>query len=430
MFIKLNFRNCFIGSSNPQKTEHEYPPSWARIFKALVDIYHNNVEHFSSRTQEHGLDALRWLENEKPVISYNENFVVSNYTKKYVPKSYLDNMKVTCGKIENTTKVVFHVSPLDPLFYEISDNQQYEEVLAEILSFVNYIGKRGSLVEASLEKTFEKTNNYISIFPKEDGEIKINCTYKGYLDNLKSNYDNNIQDTPFKVECYSQYKDIEPSPYFDVKVYGFNGTKLYYHQTEKIGGALRGHFLKEGSARLKGIIGKKEHVNLDFLSLPFVNHEYADGEIKAFAICIPKKHACLHKDIHEVFCKSPSFELLFDAGKSFAKIELIKAPDIKTADIKNWSKPSRFWKTVTPMATIYPKGKEGQNKLKTWIIALYLVFSIFCYLVYFPIDFSMNKAQNGHLAWNWLNFPIILNCIWLSFVIGVILYQKKYLKFF
>jgi hypothetical protein len=69
------------------------------------------------------------------------------------------------------------------------------------------------------------------------------------------------------------------------------------------------------------------------------------------------------------------------------------------------------------------------NKLKTWIIALYLVFSIFCYLVYFPIDFSMNKAQNGHLAWNWLNFPIILNCIWLSFVIGVILYQKKYLKF-
>ena len=68
------------------------------------------------------------------------------------------------------------------------------------------------------------------------------------------------------------------------------------------------------------------------------------------------------------------------------------------------------------------------NKIKTWIISLYLVFSIFC-LLYFPIDFSMNKAKNGHLAWNWLNFPTIIIFIWLSFIFGLILYQKKYFNF-
>jgi len=68
------------------------------------------------------------------------------------------------------------------------------------------------------------------------------------------------------------------------------------------------------------------------------------------------------------------------------------------------------------------------NKIKTWIIALYLVFSMFC-SVYFPIDFSMNKAKNGHLAWNWLNFPTIIIFIWVSFVLGVILYQKRYFVF-
>ena len=67
------------------------------------------------------------------------------------------------------------------------------------------------------------------------------------------------------------------------------------------------------------------------------------------------------------------------------------------------------------------------NQKKTSIIALYLLFSIFC-LLYFPIDFSMNKAQNGHLAWNWLNFPTIIHFIWLSFLFGLFLYHKQYLK--
>jgi len=71
---------------------------------------------------------------------------------------------------------------------------------------------------------------------------------------------------------------------------------------------------------------------------------------------------------------------------------------------------------------------DMDNKIKTWIIVSYLVFSIFC-LLYFPIDFSMNKAKNGHLAWNWLNFPKIIIFIWLSFIFGLILYQKQYFKF-
>ena len=68
------------------------------------------------------------------------------------------------------------------------------------------------------------------------------------------------------------------------------------------------------------------------------------------------------------------------------------------------------------------------NKIKTWIIALYLVFIIFCVL-YFPIDFSMNKAPNGHLAWNWLNFHPIIIFIWLAYSYGLFLYKKQYFEF-
>jgi hypothetical protein len=71
---------------------------------------------------------------------------------------------------------------------------------------------------------------------------------------------------------------------------------------------------------------------------------------------------------------------------------------------------------------------DMDNKIKTSIIELYLVFCIFC-LLYFPVDFSMNKEKNGHLAWNWLRFPTIIIFIWLSFILGLILYKKEYFKF-
>ena len=67
------------------------------------------------------------------------------------------------------------------------------------------------------------------------------------------------------------------------------------------------------------------------------------------------------------------------------------------------------------------------TKLKSWLISAYLLFSLFV-AWYFPIDFSMNKAANGHLAWNWLDFPTVIIFIWLLFIFGLIFYQKRYLE--
>ena len=69
-----------------------------------------------------------------------------------------------------------------------------------------------------------------------------------------------------------------------------------------------------------------------------------------------------------------------------------------------------------------------ETKIKKTLILLYTLFFIFCVL-YFPIDFSMTKASNGHLAWNWLKFPPLANFIWLSFFLVLLLYIKKYILF-
>lgn len=68
------------------------------------------------------------------------------------------------------------------------------------------------------------------------------------------------------------------------------------------------------------------------------------------------------------------------------------------------------------------------TQTKMLLIIVYLIFALLVKLNY-PIDFSMNEAPNGHLTWNWLNYPIHIIIIWLSFIFGGIFYQKEYFKF-
>jgi len=66
--------------------------------------------------------------------------------------------------------------------------------------------------------------------------------------------------------------------------------------------------------------------------------------------------------------------------------------------------------------------------VKTPVLALYILFSLGCFL-YFPINYSMEKAPNGHLAWNWLNFPPYIVLTWITFIFILLLYAKDYFRF-
>jgi len=64
--------------------------------------------------------------------------------------------------------------------------------------------------------------------------------------------------------------------------------------------------------------------------------------------------------------------------------------------------------------------------IKASLIIIYILFFIF-WIVYFPSNFSMTKAPNGHLAWHWLNVPPLYIFIWLTFFLVILLYIKKYI---
>ena len=71
---------------------------------------------------------------------------------------------------------------------------------------------------------------------------------------------------------------------------------------------------------------------------------------------------------------------------------------------------------------------KAKLDIKVKLIALYITFFLF-FLLSFPINFSMERANNGQLAWNWLQFPPIFNFIWMLFCLVLLLYVKQYTKF-
>lgn len=57
---------------------------------------------------------------------------------------------------------------------------------------------------------------------------------------------------------------------------------------------------------------------------------------------------------------------------------------------------------------------------------LYLCFLLLCFSVQ-TFDYSMHKAKNGHLSWNWLPRSPLIIFIWLAFLILPFVYTEQYM---
>lgn len=61
---------------------------------------------------------------------------------------------------------------------------------------------------------------------------------------------------------------------------------------------------------------------------------------------------------------------------------------------------------------------------RNWALGLYGVFAAVSLSALYPVwrvDFSTERADNGHLRWNWLNVPLWMALIWLAFLFSYIL---------
>lgn len=94
------------------------------------------------------------------------------------------------------------------------------------------------------------------------------------------------------------------------------------------------------------------------------------------------------------------------------------------------SKIGLFIIFIQPILSLQIYYSEKDKLLIRTLQGIYILFMTSVLVSSPPIDFSMYREKNGHLAWNWLKFPFFVNVIWIAFQIGIFLYYKDYTIFF
>ena len=114
---------------------------------------------------------------------------------------------------------------------------------------------------------------------------------------------------------------------------------------------------------------------------------------------------------------------------SFISMQLIEYFTWKDLNNKNLnrllSQLGFFLIFLQPILSILIPNNVKFN-VKATLITLYLAF-FFLIFISIKNDFSMAKAPNGHLAWNWLKYPIYIVLLWITFLLVILLYAKKYI---
>lgn len=123
--------------------------------------------------------------------------------------------------------------------------------------------------------------------------------------------------------------------------------------------------------------------------------------------------------------------LFFISFSSMQLVEYFVWSNMNNTGINTFlSKIGTLLLIIQPFISLF--GIDNLN-IRYSMVSLYVLYVIFVYTYIKPlntVDFSTTRAENGHLAWNWLNVPLYSFVIWLAFLVFPTVYAKEYIKLF
>lgn len=125
---------------------------------------------------------------------------------------------------------------------------------------------------------------------------------------------------------------------------------------------------------------------------------------------------------------TPAYAIFYMSFISMQLIEYFLWKHLNHVKINEfWSKIGLALILVQPIAAILTIGVT--NPVAWIMVAVYIAFLGFIMTAVKPfntIDFSSERASNGHLRWNWLKFPLWAIIIWMGFLFFNNLYKKQW----
>lgn len=361
-------RRVFEGGSWDDPRTPEWPPSWMRLFSALVSV----AEPASDD------DALlRRLEAaDPPEIMADE--VTTTGRRAFVPTNALQNetRHATLIARTNAERVWARSAPKAPDVWYRWRDLQFDDVEDRRLSLlcrrVPYLGRSTSPVVVTPtgdppDGIWLRPRVSVGAGKRFRFHSSVRSPHPGALDALRDVYEathvRGQHRDPWQVGVGVDYglvidditEPVVTGPYRTTIVLRLEGRRLDGRHTARVTHALRRAVLSRASQHLPTLHGHHDGdvVQCAFLGLVHVGHEHADGHLLGVAVAVPD----LPREELAVLAgalPAPEGQMELTAGPlgrlTVRRVTPVAAQrQARGLDPGRWSGPARRWATATPV---------------------------------------------------------------------------------
>ncbi len=323
--------------SNPRFGE--YPPNPDRIFQAMVSAGAETGQDFF---------ILSCLESA-PAIQASP-YRVWAAPDRYVPENFRRGRKYHSGALRRSP-IVF---PENPTVTYVWRNvpRDAAQPIKNIVEQVTHIGRAKSFVRSTVVPA---ESVQITYEPDQQGDTLLRAPYPGRLDDLETAFQAGRRSTPAPGVRYRNVADKIVSTEWGELITLRPNRTLDIHDTAKWADHMRKAILSVGGDDVPGLIhGHGCHRHIAWAVIPDVGHKHAKGDVLGIGCWLPKDISVKER------------LLIVDLTTRITDVQGIKMSldrqNLKGLQTQTWSRKSRSWATVTPMALDrWPKKESPEN---------------------------------------------------------------------
>lgn len=346
----------------------EWPPHPSRLFSALVAAF------YESGPNSVGHPALAWLEEQAPpeiwfadLVPRLESVAGNRFAEPTTPRSFVPINDDYSGKFPNSSarrkeRRFPSGTPEHGRVHFIWRSAQPDaskvQALRRIAAQVSYLGHSASLVRvAVIEVPREPV-----LIPSASGDTLLRVPSEGRLAYLEREYARGQGTHQFRPNagmlqryaCAGEHKVARRTPmssFRDMIVFERrSGVPDRIETVLTVTSALR-DVLMDRSPRQPApacISGHGDTPHVAYTALPFVNHRYADGSLKGFAVVLRRELS--EADQLLIFGALNGLEEFQGKGGVKWKVRrCVEAAGSVTLAERTWTREGRVWASVTPM---------------------------------------------------------------------------------
>lgn len=367
-------RDTFEGSHADAPSEAEWPPSWMRLYSALVSV----ADHSS----EEELLLLETIERwPAPIIhadppTFAETPQMSFRRTAWVPQNTIANggSGALVGRVNGERSWSRFVPRSRSILYAWPQVEVSPERAARLDSLsrrVPYLGRTTSpaIVEFVRDCDVPPGATYPATHVSAEDEFipthAVRVPFAGALRALEDAYERKERGQPgdsWAIGAFSDYGVLsragEPSeargPYRDFVVLALDGPRRDGRHAVELTNLLRKSVMANLARPLPAVHGHgtRGTVQCAFLALPFVGREHADGHVVGLAVAIPEMNRLDLADLHAAIGAVASRGLSSASLGSF-RLRRLSPLDLRRAPAAlqtwRWMLPSTTWVTAYPV---------------------------------------------------------------------------------